>query len=195
MSTSNPQNNEGRGLGALFILAPVFLTFILAFPGWFAATQGLKYRTVRALTFPIAFLITQIFAGLVFLCFGWFGALLTGSTDAANYIVGHTADLTLLTLVFNEVSVPVWHIVSFQIVVWLFIGRKLLRHIAFSLYDSAIQTIGYRTHTHPFYVREHIRERDYGYAKAEYVYTKRGEPPLLAILLVGLSSTPIDEFY
>lgn len=192
---SNQPNETAEWLGGA--LSAVLALIVLAFSGlgWYAAKQGVSYRKVKVLLFPVAFVISQITSGLIFLCFGWAGAAIIGNTDAANYIVGHTPDLTLLTAVFNEVSLPWTHILLFQFLAWVIVGRRILRHLTFSVYDLAIQGIGNARGEHPFYIREQVRAKDTGYAKAELYYIKTGKPPLLGLLLIILSSTPVDEYY
>ena len=192
--SSQPRETAEWAAGAV---TAALTLIVLAFSGlgWYAAKRGVSYRKVRALLFPVAFVLTQIMGGLIFLCFGWAGAAIIGNTEAANYIVGHTLDLTMVTAMFNEVAVPASHIFLFQFVLWIVVGRRILRHLTFSIYDLAIQSIGQARGVMPFYIREQVRAADTGYAQTELYYIKTGKPPLLGLFLITLSSTPVDEYY
>ena len=197
MSYHQPKNDERKGGIAVLLTITAFLPalpfMVVAFV---AAVLGAGYRTVKVIIFPVIFLLTQVFAGLIFMCFGWFIALILQDTAMANYVMGNTSELVLLSFIFGDpFTIPIWHVVAFQIVVWLFIGRAMARHITLSIYDYAIQTIGLRETIHPYYVRERVVLRDSGYEKAYAYYVKKGYPPLLGLVLVGLSPTPITEYY
>lgn len=195
---STTRNNEGNGLGGMLFWVPILLV-IMFFTGaaWFAAVKGKSYSVVRAWVFPFTFVLTQFLGGMMFLCLGWFIGLLFGSKTIANYVVGNTSDLTMVGMVFGDSpTIPFFHIILFQVILWFIMGKHITRHVAFSIYDLAIQTIGKNEGEHPYYVREDIREYDTGYAEAEQFYAKSGKPPLLGLILVGMfSDTPIAEYY
>ncbi|WP_407306540.1 hypothetical protein [Acinetobacter sp.] len=188
-------HNSGNPIGTLISIVLLLVGGLFGFFGWAAAVAGCRYRVVRTLMWPFTFIITQFCGGMAFLCVFGFISFVIGAHGMANYIFGHTGDLTFLTTLFGERDLPMIHIIVFQFFLWLIMGRTMGRHLSFSIYDLAIQTIGYKEGIHPYYVRERIRQEDSGYAKAEYHFTKTGKPPLLGLLLVGLSPTPIHEFY
>jgi len=189
-------HNENHGVAYLVLGIPAALTIgFFSLLGWAAAVAEWPYRIVRAVMWPLTFVLTQFFGGMAFVTLGWFTCLIFGARNAANYVVGHTADLTLLTSLFGELSIPFFHVLVFQFCLWLVLGRRIGRHLTFSIYDAAIQSIGHHDGIHPAYVRERIRQQDSGYAKAEEFFARSGKPPVLGLILVGLSRTPISEYY
>lgn len=191
-------NDDDLGAAGTFGLLMVFalLLVITTLPGWMAARAGKSYKTVRMWIAPTAIVMSQFFGGMMFLCLGWVIALIFGSRDLANYVMNATSELTLLSAMFDDPrTIPIWHIVLFQVILWFTIGKRMTRHFTFSIYDFAIQSIAKRSGIHPYTVRQGVINRDTGYTEAARVYVKTGKPPLLGLLLVGLSRTPLDEYY
>ena len=197
MSYHQPKSDERKG-GILALLTITALLPAIPFMvvAYVAAVLGARYRTVKVIIFPVIFFLTQLSAGLLVMCVGWFVSMLFGASTPANYFMGHTSELIFLSFIFNDpFTIPIWHVVVFQIVAWLFIGRSIARHITLSIYDYAIQSIGLRESIHPYYVRERVILNDSGYEKAYAYYVKKDYPPLLGLVLVSLSPTPITEYY
>lgn len=190
-------HNEGNAAGTVLLFLPVFfVTMLFASIGWVAAVRGASFRTVKFLLLPIIWLLTQFFGGMAFLCIGWFiTGIMLQNMDAANWIVGHTADLTMLTTLFGEKDLPTEQIVIFQVILWIVMGRPFARHVTVSIYDFAIQTIAQNEQVHPYHIRDDIRKHDKEYEKADDFYAEAGKPPLLGLVLVAISRTPVSEYY
>lgn len=191
---SRSDNDKEGGIGFLLWLPVLAVVLAVCCLGWFAARAKASYRVVRFLVFPVTFVLTQAVGAATFMCLGWFLALLMGNTPMANYVIGSISDLALYGSFFDKPTIPSWHIFLYQFILWLVLGRMISRALTISIYDSAIQSIGAAEGIHPYHVRERVVQTDSGYAAAYTRYQNRGGP-LLGIILVGISKTPVGEYY
>lgn len=195
MSSQNqPSHNEGGGL--LLFLFILVSTGVILFFGWCAARANISYRVVRAIVFPATFFLSELMGTMLFVCVGWFIALLTGNTDMANYVLGKASELCLLSTLFGDpISIPVWHIILFQFLVWLLIMRPMGRMLTTSVYDAGIVSSAYDKGITPYQRRLQVYDNDTGYAKAWTYYDQAGTAPLLGLLFLAMSRCSATEYY
>jgi hypothetical protein len=109
--------------GSYWILIPLLIPaalFLLV--GWLVSRTEATRATVKLSLLPAAYVISSMLAVLPFVCIGWVIALLCGSSAMANYVVGNAPELMLLSTLFGDpISVPVWHIVVYQLILWIFV--------------------------------------------------------------------------
>ena len=134
---------KGGGMGGglyIFVLPMVVVSILSVIAAFAAAKIGAARPIVRLILFPLNFLIAN-FAGLlpfaaVTMCIGMF-------TRSPLYVSpGAYLDLTFFNVwgrfifwLFNvdvapgafALSVPIWHIILFQVIVWLLIGNGVAR--------------------------------------------------------------------
>lgn len=132
------------GRAAVILMLPAALVALLAsIAGFIAARAGAARGVVRLTLLPATFAISNFFGLLIFFLANFTYALLRGSTDHLLYSrLTNYLDLTLFNVWgrfmgwfydFNvpasayDLQVPVWHVVIFQVVVWLFIGNVFAR--------------------------------------------------------------------
>ena len=190
---SRNRSTDGNTDAMFFMLkiaAAVFAVCIL-FLGRFAAVRGASYRTVWWLTLPAAFLFGHIFAVCLTIVIGF--CLILISHDLGNWLFSNA--IHLMAFGIGDAKINGFTVIMYQVIVWKLVVSKLNRNFALSVYDWAIQSIGYAEGTHPYYVRQDVSKNDPGYAKAEAIYLKSGNPPLLGLVLVALAGTPVIEYY
>lgn len=194
--SQNQQSSDNQA-GALFFMVPVILVAgVFSIFGWFAARAGASYRWTHALLFPVTWLLAQVSAAVLFICFGWVIALFCGSSDMANYVVGKTSELALLSSMFGDpLTIPMWHIVVYQIFVWVFFLRPIGQGLTTGVFDSAIVSAALADGVHPYHRRQQKLDTDSGFANSVAFYSKYKKTPQLGLLLVFMSSCPVDEYY
>lgn len=134
---ANDQNQNDRG-GYLLLIIPLLITSVLLFIGWLVAKAGASYRVTKIVLYPAIFFTGNFFAVIPFICCGWLLALVTGNTAMANYVVGNASELSLLTSIFGDpISIPVWHIIVYQLCVWYVFMRSISDVITTTIYNLA----------------------------------------------------------
>jgi len=190
MSRQN-RNDDGEALFFCLKIAAVIFALGSLFMARFAAVRGASYRAVWWLTLPAAFIFGHIFALCVTLSIAFL--LIPITSDFGNWLFGHAG--TLMMFGIGDPKINGFVVIIYQVIVWKLIVSKLNRNFALSVCDWAIQTIGREEGTHPYYVRQDVSKHDAGYAEAEAIYLKSGNPPLLGLALVALTGTPVVEYY
>lgn len=136
MASDQRPSNVGAYLALVII--PLLVTSALLLVGWVFARCGASYKTTRLVLYPAALFIANFFAAMPFVCFGWLIALLIGSSDMANYVMGSVSELSLLSSLFGDpITVPKWHIALYQLVVWLLLTRQVAEVVTTAIYNSA----------------------------------------------------------
>lgn len=143
----NKMSNSSVGSGgraAVILMFPVMLVaFVTSLAGFIAAKAGAARGLVRFILFPTTFACSNFFGLLIFSSVNFTYALLRGSPDHLLYSkLTDYLDLTFFNVWgrfmgwfydFNvpasayDLQVPVWHVIIFQVVVWLFIGNVFAR--------------------------------------------------------------------
>lgn len=101
----------------LLIPAAAFLLF-----GWLVSRTEATRSVVKLSLLPAAYVISSMLAVMPFVCIGWLIALICGSSTMANYVVGNAPELMLLSTLFGDpITVPLGHIVLYQLVLIVFI--------------------------------------------------------------------------
>lgn len=143
------EDNKSAG-GAVFlglILLPVILVALVSsVVGFIAAKSGAERGLVRLVLFPANFAFSNFIGGMVFFfsdaAFTFLSAAFGKKGDAEWFYprMGDYLDLTLFNVWGRVVSwfydwgttaadftinIPVWHIVVFQVALWLIVGNAI----------------------------------------------------------------------
>ena len=186
------EHDKGGSREALVILAAL-VGFVVCAVARSAAVRGASYKTTKVLIFPVAWILTQVVAVGIAMPLALIVCMF--SKTAGNAFFGSISDLALLGFIFHENTTPIIAIILYQFAAWLVLGRMFTRAFTIGIYDSAIQVIGLNEGVHPYYVRERVLQSDAGYAEAYAIYQKKGTVPQIGMILVGLSQTPLNEYY
>ena len=206
------KKDEGPGADTAFyvLLIPVFLTALASLvTAWWAARLGASYRAVKIITIPAIVIMTNMVCALIAVPLVFALAAITGDR---SFSLNTVCDISLFTLI-SPLLAKVWGhdiqwdkwvlsdttswltIIIYQIIIWLALGSRLLRHIAISLFDSAVVRIAISRDESPLSVRQHIARTDEIYVKDALHYENNGSVPLLGVLLVALSGGSPGKYY
>jgi hypothetical protein len=203
------QQNQGGGniFAFLFILPILIITCISCFIAWVAACGKAGYRTVKLLSFPATFALTNMVGILFFIPI----ALILGvfvDKDVATYAFSSLRDLTMFPIWGPIISgfwnfgvtdftpqIPFWHMAVYQIALYFIFGRGISRQVNMAVMDSAIQHIARNNNVNAIDYRELIIETNSAYAKHANYYRVRGKAPLLGIASVAFSGGSPFNYY
>lgn len=206
------KKDEGPGADAAFyvVLIPVFLTALASLvAAWFAARAGASYRTVKIITIPAVAIMTNMAAALVAVPLVFALAAMTGDNTFSLRTVSDISLFTVISPLLAKVGgydiqwdkwvlsdTTSWlTIICYQIIIWWVLGLRLLRHLAISIFDSAVVRIAKSRDESPLLLRQHIARTDKTYLKDALHYENQGSVPLLGVLLVTLSGGSSGAYY
>lgn len=201
---SNEREDSGSGVGIFVIMLPVLLVALASsIAAWFVARAGGSYRLVKLVALPGWFLVSNFIGALFTVAGGFTWAMIAGDREAFSYIFGNMLDLSaiavwgpILSLVWDidpsgfSPSIPVIHIIIYQLVLYIIFGHRVARQLACAIMDSALQS-----NHDPFHARRQQLANDSGYAKACFFYAKKGTVPPLSILSVWLSGGSPSHYF
>lgn len=122
----------------LYTVVVLAALYALCCVGYAFARTGAPQGVVKLVMLPGYTLFGNIFGVMPFIILGWVFAALTGNTDMANYVVGKTSELAMLSSLFGDpITVPVWHIVLYQLGIWLFFTRPIADACTSAVYAAA----------------------------------------------------------
>lgn len=169
------------------------------------ARKGLKYSAVKLLSVPSAWIVANFAAGVALMPVVFF---LAGYTDKEYYTFA-----AILEVAGMEIWGPwlayVWNytddfspryterstMIVWQVLVWIVLGHRLMRHFALTVFDPAVVVRARREGIHPYDMREKIAAEEPSYMKDSNYYMKDNRYPLLAAFTVMLTATNVDDFY
>lgn len=139
--TAEDDGTTGRNFFIFLFMFPVILVAIISsIVGYIFAKGGASEGTVRFLLFPANFIITNVISGVIIGVGGAGIGLIIQSETMVHYCLSNIFDLTLFSVWGRVVSwfwnfgavnynlnpgVEVWHVVLFQVVVWIFLGNSI----------------------------------------------------------------------
>ena len=179
--------------GIFIVTLPfTFIFVITSFVGWVTARYKNNYTAVKWMSAPAWLILSNVIAGFFTLavCF----VLAFVDRDLGRYIFSNLIDLSGFFLWGNlffvsdtAPSIPVWHIIVYQVVWYLILGHRIARQWTLALIDSSNVFIAREEDEEPLTVHRNRIESDPGYAKAFGFYTSRGTSPLCSLFSVFLS--------
>ncbi len=201
------QNKQSMLVIILFLLPFILIGLLGIFLARWVVTYGAKFATASFLTWPLAYLITQVFGGMVFwastLIMGFLLAFGNHHHEFIEYMSNSWCVTDLMMLPFfariwgthDPFTTIWWHIALYQVVQYLILGRIVQRDLTIGLYDSALQTIASRRGVHPKVVRLERLRIDPEYASANATFEKRGKWPLVStVLVMAVGTNPAYYF-
>lgn len=199
------QHEEGDGAFTFLLLLPAaIIGGLFSFAAMSSIRHGGNWLIAKILSWAPVMVITQVFGILLFVSCGFTFALITGNKPLANWVFANMQDFSLLPLyaiVFNHemhftLEPPhLLQLVIYQFILWLVIGRPLLRHWTCAMYDWGLCMAAKDKGVHPVILRREAVDIDPGYHKAAFFYANRGEIPFLPMTLVVLCGFSPYEYF
>ena len=202
------QRNDDVGAGWIFILPMTVLMLVFGFLGWWAAMCNRNYVTTKLLALPAPIILSNMIAIPVLLSFSFVYAVLANDKPAFVYIFNNIADLTMFPIwgtwiatffgwghIDTTCHIPVWHVVLFQLSIYLSIGHRIARQLTLALLDSASVGLAVKSNVTAYEVRQLRKECDLAYVRASKYYEIRQKAPFWGIVFVWWAGGSPTEYY